>query len=374
MAKKALRHGYSTGACAAAAAYGAVRALFGQFPEEAALFLPFGKDEAQKVSFKLVNPLSGEGWRECGVVKEGGDDHPDVTHGIEIRARASFSTAKGEEESLGIEISAGEGVGTVTKPGLAVKVGQPAINPAPREMIREAVLRAAAECGVSVGIFSVMVSVPEGAARAKKTMNAQLGIIGGISILGTTGIVIPMSTAAWRATIDACLDVALATGHKRAILAFGRTSEEAAKRLYPELADTAAVIMGDHVGYSLQKARERGLSPVLAGQFAKFVKVAGKNFSTHVKDSSLDLKVVKRLMEKGGFPKEEAEAALSCNTARQVFEELSQKGERGFWKLLAREVAEVSCEEMGGNPGLEAVLFDYSGGLLARWRCPEGEG
>jgi cobalt-precorrin-5B (C1)-methyltransferase len=307
------------------------------------------------------------GWSSCGVLKDGGDDHPDVTNGMEIRATVRIAQSDETGRRM-VEIEGGEGVGCVTRPGLAVLPGEPAINPVPRQMIEEAVRSAALEAGMEAVPLKVTISAPEGLERSKRTMNAQLGIVGGISILGTTGIVIPMSAAAWKATISACLDVAKASGHKSALLAFGRTSEEAGKKIFPELSDTAAVIMGDHVGYALDEAATRGLSPVVVGQFAKFCKVAGGNLQTHVSNSALDLKVVKRLMEEAGFTREEAKAAEGANTARQLCHELAEKGDKGLFFLLTAEVAKIASERVGGKVAVEAVLFDYSGDCLSRAR------
>ncbi|TAL17701.1 cobalamin biosynthesis protein CbiD [bacterium] len=367
MTRKILRHGYSTGATAAAAARGATLALFGRETGAVSLPLPWGSEDAKEVSFKLTGTQNGMGWSSCGVFKDGGDDHPDVTNGMEIRATVAIAARGGDEVSLRmVEIEGGEGIGRVTKPGLAVKPGDPAINPVPRRMIEEAVRSAALEAGMENVPLRVTISAPEGVERSKRTMNAQLGIIGGISILGTTGIVIPMSASAWMATIAACLDVAKASGQSRALLAFGRTSENAGKKLFPELRDNAAVIMGDHVGFALDEAAKRGLSPVVVGQFAKFCKVAGGNLQTHVRNSTLDLLVVKELMDRAGFPPEEAKAALGANTARQLYDELAARGDRGVFSLLTGEVAKIASKRVNGGVDVEAVLFDYSGNRLSR--------
>ncbi|RMG88269.1 MAG: cobalamin biosynthesis protein CbiD [Candidatus Dadabacteria bacterium] len=381
-----LRSGFTTGACAAAAAKGAALRLFGRAADGVTLDLPWGRPEARPVRFALVNPAGGDGWAACGVVKDAGDD-PDVTDGLEIRASVALdpvppggrrhdhsdienSRPSGPAETA-IRIEGGEGVGRITKPGLALPVGEPAINPVPRRMIEAAVRDALAEAGVSgpVGL-TVVISVPRGAEVARKTLNARLGILGGLSILGTTGIVVPMSHDAWRATIDAGLDVARAAGLGRVVLSHGRSSEAAAQALFPELPEEAFVLMGDHVGYALDAAARRGLSIVLAGQFAKFCKVAAGHFATHVKDSRLDKELVAELLAEAGFPPERVEAARAANTAREVFEGLLTGGDRGVFRALCRRVAARAAERAGGRVPVEAVLFGYDKAVLAREAVP----
>jgi len=381
-----LRSGFTTGACAAAAAKGAALRLFGRAVDAVELPLPWDRSEARPVRFSLVNPEAGEGWAACGVVKDAGDD-PDVTHGLEIRAAVSLdplppgvrrhdhtdpacSLGAGAPGTV-VRIDGGEGVGRVTKPGLAVPVGQAAINPVPRRMIEAAVRAGLAEAGVAEPVgLSVVIRVPRGEEVARRTLNARLGILGGLSILGTTGIVVPMSHDAWRATIDAALDVARAVGLDRVVLAHGRSSEKAAQALLADLPEEAFVLMGDHVGYGLDAAARRGLAVVLAGQFAKFCKVAAGEFATHVKDSRLDKALIARLLAEAGFPPDRAEAARSANTAREVFERLTAEGDRGVFRVLTQRVARRAWERLGGRAPVEAVLFGYDKSVLAREGAP----
>lgn len=354
-----LRHGYTTGSTAAAAAKAAMRLLLGAAEASATLRLPWKAADAQPVSFSCESFRVGPGFAEAGVRKDGGDD-PDATHGMEIRATVYFT------DGDNIDIEGGEGIGRVTKPGLATPVGKAAINPVPLEMIESAVRDALRSAGVEGRGVKVVISAPEGAERATRTMNARLGVVGGISILGTTGIVIPMSTAAWTATIDACLDIACAAGATRALLAFGRTSERAGHALYPELAEFAAVLMGDHVGYSLDAAAARGLDVVIVGQFAKFCKLASGSYKTHVKDSTLDLNLLASLMASAGFSTAECERALSANTAREVFNSLRAVGDRGVFALLADAVSQMASARVSGSIAVETALFDYAGALIAQ--------
>jgi cobalt-precorrin-5B (C1)-methyltransferase len=386
-----LRHGYTTGACAAVAAKGAVKQLFGKGEGAVALRLPWGKEDAAPVVFALTEIRTGTHWASCGVIKDGGDD-PDATHGMEIRAtviredstpgvsRIDHSDPTGYphtevNEPVEVIIDGGEGVGRVTRRGLAPPVGEAAINPVPRAMIEAAVREGLSEMGISERLkLKVVVSAPEGVERARRTMNERLGVVGGISILGTTGIVIPMSTAAWTATIDACLDVAKAAGSTRALLAQGRTSERAGQALFPELAGNAAVLMGDHVGYALDAAANRGMEPVIVGQFAKFCKVAAGNYATHVKDSTLNLDFVRKMLLGAGFDAEQAQLASSANTAREVYEWLQENGDRGVFRLLTHMVARRAATRVGDRTVVEAVLFGYKGECLAQIRLEPEDG
>ncbi len=383
MARRRLRSGFTTGACAAAAARGAASHLAGRPVDGVTLVLPWNRPDAREVRFPLVGVEAGEGWAAAGVVKDAGDD-PDVTDGIEIRAAVRwgeeppggqrvfhdqplFRVRHEADGPLAVEIDGGDGVGRVTKPGLAAPVGAAAINPVPREMIDAAVRDGLAAAGFrGRAAVRVVISVPRGAEVARKTLNARLGILGGLSILGTTGIVIPMSTDAWRATIDAGLDVARACGAPRAVLSHGRSSEAAAQRLFPDLHEEAFVLMGDHVGYALDAAAERGIDVVLAGQFAKFCKVAAGNFETHVKDSTLDRSVVAGLLADAGFPDDRVRAARTANTARQVFAQLLEEGDRGVFAALTRAVLARAIERTGGRVAVAAVLFGYDKAVLAR--------
>lgn len=376
-ARRRLRTGFTTGACAAAAAKGAALLLLGREPASVSLRLPWGAPEAADRDFPLVGCIRTDRAAECGVVKDAGDD-PDVTDGVELRAWASWEGAPPAavgDPALRIFVEAGPGVGRITKPGLALPVGEAAINPIPREMIQAAVAEALAEArGPAQGALRVVVSIPRGEEVAARTLNARLGILGGLSILGTTGIVIPLSTDAWRASVDAALDVARAAGAPFVVLSHGRSSERAAQALFAELPPESFVLMGDHVGHSLDAAASRGLAVVLAGQFAKFCKVAAGSFETHVKDSSLDRGLLRDLLREAGFPGGDAEAALEANTAREVFQRLLESGDRGVFEALARRVAkrvaQRAKERAGKAVPVAAVLFGYDKSLLARGGAP----
>lgn len=222
---KKLRSGYTTGACAAAAAKGATLLLLGQKTVgDVTIELPGGGS----ATFQLHGQAFNSEVASCFVIKDAGDD-PDITNGAELHAAVSLSPHEGK----GIEMAGGTGIGKVTKPGLAVAPGEWAINPVPRMMIEQAVREAFSHVPVSRSLVPVRVtiSIPDGEERAKKTLNARLGIIGGLSILGTTGIVKPISAKAWTDTIDAALDVARACACPTVVLSTGRTSEKAAQKI-----------------------------------------------------------------------------------------------------------------------------------------------
>ncbi|MEM6463960.1 MAG: cobalt-precorrin-5B (C(1))-methyltransferase, partial [Pseudomonadota bacterium] len=229
-----LRKGWTTGACATAATKAALTALItGDFPDPVTITLPKG----QKPAFALAFETLGQGYASAGIVKDAGDD-PDVTHGSTVVA-----TVRPLPAGSGIRFAAGEGVGTVTRAGLPLAVGEPAINPVPRKMMLEAVADVCAAFNRPADI-EITISVPGGTALAEKTWNPRLGIVGGLSILGTTGIVQPFSCAAWIHSIHRGIDVARAAGLDHVLGATGSTSEAAAQKIY-DLPEIALLDMGD---------------------------------------------------------------------------------------------------------------------------------
>ena len=276
-----LRTGFTTGACAAAAAKAAWLALVtGRFPETVRITLPGGETPA----FPLALAELEEGAARAGVVKDAGDD-PDVTHGALVIARV-----RPLPPASGMVFRAGEGVGTVTLPGLPVPPGEPAINPGPRLMIRQALAEAAEETGVAAPEdVEITVSIPGGERLAEKTMNARLGIVGGLSVLGTTGIVRPYSCAAWIAAIREGVDVARALGLEHVIGATGRTSERAAARLY-NLPEQALIDMGGFAGGLLKYVRTHPVPRLaIAGGPAKLAKLGQGALDLHSQRSSVDM-------------------------------------------------------------------------------------
>ncbi|MBK1838134.1 cobalt-precorrin-5B (C(1))-methyltransferase [Azospirillum sp. YIM B02556] len=326
-----LRRGWTTGTCATAAARAAAEALFGkEFPDPVTVTLPGGQTPA----FALAVTGRGEGadgsWAMAGVVKDAGDD-PDVTHGALVRARVWRGAA-----GSGVCFRAGPGVGTVTLPGLPLAVGEPAINPVPRSMIAQAVGEAAAAAG-QPGDLVVEVGVENGEQLARRTMNGRLGILGGLSILGTTGIVVPYSCAAWIASIQRGIDVARAAGLTHAAACTGDLSEKAVVARYG-LSEQALIDMGDFVGGTLKYLRRHPIPRLtLCGGFAKFGKLARGLMDLHSKRNGVDFDwLAERLADLGAGP-ELVVGARGANTAAQV---LGMADAAGL--ALADHVAELA--------------------------------
>ena len=295
--EQALRRGWTTGACATAATKAALTALVsGRFPDPVEITLPKG----QIVAFALALEEKGEGWARVGIVKDAGDD-PDVTHGAMVVSTVRLRDA-------GVVFTAGEGVGHVTKPGLPIAVGEPAINPVPRQMM-EAVC---AELGVGA---EIEISVPGGVALAEKTWNGRLGIVGGLSILGTTGIVNPFSCAAWIASIHRGIDVARASGFSHVAGCTGSTSEDAVRAHYG-LPLEAMLDMGDFAGGVLKYLRVHPVPRVtIGGGFGKMVKLAQGAMDLHSGRSQVDF-----VWLADRVSPELRERVLGANTALEVLE------------------------------------------------------
>lgn len=314
-----LRSGYTTGACAAAAAKAAaILALEGTTPKEVELTFP--DDSLHR--FVVFRTEAIEGKIKATVIKDAGDD-PDVTNGAEICATVSpAGEPNSDSDTLRIEnilLSGGEGIGRVTKPGLAVKVGEPAINPVPRQMICQAVRQVEKKV-----LLKVEISIPKGEELAEKTLNKRLGIVGGLSVLGTTGIVKPISAEAWTATIEASMNVAKEAGLTDIVLSTGRTSEKGAQTML-DLPVEAFAMMGDYLEFSLKKASEIGFSTIhLAGMWAKVMKAAMHIPQTHVRNGALEMADGAALLKTCGAEGQLLNNLQNCNTAREMYFYLSE--------------------------------------------------
>lgn len=364
-----MRAGISTGTCAAAAAKAAVLALYrGQAPSEIAVGLPSGAT----VTVPLAEVRRGEGWGEAGVVKDAGDD-PDVTHGLLIVARAQPDGTAGTGSGPGIELGGGIilrgglGVGFVTRPGLAIPVGEPAINPVPRDMIRRSVSEALPPGRGAV----ITISVPRGRETAVRTMNGRLGVVGGISILGTSGIVRPMSKEAWQESLIVQLDQAVATGHRRVILTPGKIGENASRRLFGAPAE-AVVQMSNFVGYMLKGCADRGIEGViLSGHHGKIVKVAAGVFDTHSRLADARRETLAAHAAALGARPGVAEALLEANTAEACLDILDSEGLSGrLMSRLAQRASQRAEEYLsvlapGGGVRVGTALLDLKGNPLA---------
>src|SRR6185503_11116914 len=286
-----LRRGWTTGACAAAAARAAYAALLtGRFPDPVTIRLPRGQTPCFPLALAELSDTSVR----AGIVKDAGDD-PDVTHGALIVAELAWAPP-----GAGIRFYAGEGVGTVTRPGLQLAVGEPAINPAPRAMIREALADIAVANGAPTPDLNVTIAIPGGELLAEKTMNARLGIVGGLSVLGTTGVVVPYSCSSWIHAIHRGIDVARAAGIDHIAAATGTTSERAVQDLY-SLPEQALIDMGDFVGGILKYLRRHHVPRLtLAGGFAKLAKLAAGHLDLHSSRSRVDPAGLARLLAAAG--------------------------------------------------------------------------
>lgn len=354
--EKKLREGYTTGACATAATKAALIALItGEEQTESTIFLPVGRF----VTFTIESCQASSTIGESTVIKDGGDD-PDATHEAQI-----ISTVTWSNES-GIALDGGIGVGRVTKPGLPVPVGEAAINPVPRKMIlgvAEEVLQA---YGVKKGI-KIVISVPAGEEIAKKTLNGRLGILGGISILGTRGIVVPFSTSAYKASIVQAISVARASGCEQIVITTGGRSEKYAMKQYPELPEEAFVEMGDFVGFSLKQCKKQGAKKVsMVGMMGKFSKVAQGVMMVHSKSAPIDFGFLAKVAEQAGAHEELVSDIKGANTASQVGDMMSESGYHQFFDLLCSSCCEEALKEVNGDLEVDTTIYTLKGDLLGK--------
>lgn len=339
---KGLRTGWTTGTCAAAAAKAAVVGLVeGVAPVVVEIGLPGGR----RVSFPVE--VDGPPTR-CVVVKDAGDD-PDCTDGARMTADAAW--ADGDASVL----RAGAGIGTVTKPGLGLDVGAPAINPVPRRMILEAVAE------VTDRPVLLTFSVPGGEDMAAKTSNARLGILGGISILGTSGIVRPFSTAAYRASVVQQVDVAAAQGERTIVLTTGSRSEQAAMRLCA-VPEVCVVEVGDFTGIALRRAAAAGMTDaVFVGMAGKITKLAAGVMMTHFHRSKVDGELLADAARSAGAPAAVVEAATATATARHFFEVCVQEDCLEPLRLVCEQARAACVAHVSGALSVEVVMVDFEG-------------
>ncbi len=351
-----LRRGWTTGACATAAAKAAFTALVtGEFPDPVEVTLPRG----ERPSFALAMTRKDEGSATAGVVKDAGDD-PDVTHGALVCA-----TVRAGTPGAGVSFRAGEGVGTVTRPGLPIAPGKPAINPVPRRMIRDAIAEVAAAAGRAADA-DVEISIPGGGALAAKTLNGRLGIVGGLSILGTTGIVVPYSCSAWIHSIHSGIDVARAAGLTHIAGATGASSEAGAQKLY-DLPEIALIDMGDFVGGMLKYLRRHPVPRVtIAGGVAKMTKLAQGLTDLHSKRGVVDLVELANLAAAAGGAAALCASIVAANTAAEAFA-LAQAEGIALGDAVARAAQATAAGIVAGRDiAVEIVLFDREQNLVGR--------
>lgn len=361
--KKKLRTGFTTGTAAAAATKGALRLIMeGQKPQSVQIRFLTG-DKITIAVHRCHSPRAG--LAECRVIKDAGDD-PDVTHKAEIGARVALTRTKtGRRSGHGpqILIRGGPGVGRVTKPGLEIPPGQPAINPGPRRMITEAILDVlgtdSGEYAVSTEIF-----VPRGRELAEKTLNARLGIVDGISILGTTGIVRPLSHDAFVATIESALSVARAAGLDEVFLTTGRRSERHAQTHWPRMAPEAFIQIGDFFKMSLASAAKRGFNRVtLSVFFGKAVKMAQGVPHTHAAKSALAMSKLAQWVFEIAGDRNLSQTVLAANTARQAFDILQEACPEAIHDV-GRRIVESAKQFASAELKVRSVIFDYKGDIF----------
>ncbi|MGS2614960.1 cobalt-precorrin-5B (C(1))-methyltransferase [Micromonospora sp. LZ34] len=359
----ALRTGWTTGACATAAAKAAVTALVTGVPQrEVEIGLPTGR----RVRFPVARcelaagPAPGA---EAVVVKDAGDD-PDVTHGAELTATVRWSAAPG------LLLAGGTGVGTVTRPGLGLAVGGPAINDTPRRMIGEAVAEVVDLTRAGV---HVVIGVPRGEIMARKTTNRRLGIVGGISILGTTGIVRPFSTASWRASVVQAVHVMAAQDQRTVVLCTGGRTERAARALLPQLPEVCFVEVGDFTGAAVTAAVADGLTGVVfVGMAGKLAKLAAGVLMTHYTRSKVDLSLLGAVTAEAGGDADLVAAVTEANTGRHAYEMWEAAGLLGTaGDLLCRRVRQVLRRFADHAVAVDVAMVDFAGSRMVassgRW-------
>jgi cobalt-precorrin-5B (C1)-methyltransferase len=347
---RALRTGWTTGTCASAAAKAAATALRDQAAQRTVeVALPSGR----RVSFDVESCAHDATKATAVVVKDAGDD-PDVTHGAHLTATVRWRTEPG------IVLEGGEGVGIVTKPGLGIEVGEPAITATPRAMITQAVAEVTGP--VNRGVV-VLLSVPGGEKMARKTTNARLGILGGISILGTTGIVRPFSTASWRASVEQAVSVMAAQGERTVVLCTGGRTEKGAMALLPDLAEVCFVEVGDFTGAALRRALAVGLDGVIfVGMAGKLAKLAAGVLMTHYTRSKVDLGLLGDVTLAAGGSAAVAEEVAAANTGRHAYE-IWQREEllRPAGDELCQRVRSVLLRAGQGKLTADVAMVDFSG-------------
>ena len=351
---QALRRGWTTGACATAATKAALTALLtGQFPDPVTITLPKG----DQPSFALARTEKlADGRYMAAIIKDAGDD-PDVTHLAEIRASLRLLPA-GE----GIVFRGGPGVGMVTKPGLPIEVGEPAINPVPRKLMRDVVGELMAAHGKQADV-EIEISVPHGEKLAEKTWNPRLGILGGISILGTTGIVNPFSCSAWIASIHRGIDVIRAAGLSHAAACTGSTTEAAVQQRYG-LPDFAFIDMGDFVGGTLKYLRQHPIARLtLAGGFGKICKLADGCLDLHSGRSQVSFDSLAISAAALGAAPQLVERMRGANTAMEVLE-LAQAADLPLADAIAEKARIFAADTCDHVASIEILIYDRQGGLV----------
>ena len=354
--KTKLRTGFTTGSCATASSKACVLSIINQKKiEQTDIILP----KRSKLDIQINSCEFTENSATCSVIKDGGDD-PDVTHGAEIFVYVELTNNIGK-----IEIDGGEGVGRVTKPGLGLEIGSAAINPTPKKMILENVTEISKEILEKNGIM-IKVSVPNGKELGPKTDNPRIGIMGGISILGTSGIVIPYSTASFAAAIRQQIAVVSSMNDDNVVLTTGGRSEDFARAII-ELPDHSFIQMGDFSGYTIKQCAKQGLKKAyVAGFIGKLAKMAAGVKQTHVKGGKVDMKFLSELAKRCDAKSYTISKILGANTARNVQEIIIEDKVDGFFDEVTKEACNQMRQHSEEKIPVEVILFDFDGKVLSR--------
>ncbi len=355
--KGKLRTGFTTGTCATAASKAGILAIINQQSLNSVdVILP----KRDKINIQINSCNFSKYNAQCSVIKDGGDD-PDVTHGAEIFVDISLTDTIGS-----IEIDGGKGVGRVTKPGLGLEIGTAAINPTPKKMILENIQEVGEEVLGKNGI-KIVVSVPTGEELAKKTDNPRIGILDGISILGTSGIVIPYSTASFAAAIRQQIDVVSSMNDEEVVLTTGGRSEDFAREII-KLPDHSFIQMGDFSGYTIQQCAKKSLKKAyVAGFIGKLAKMAAGVKQTHVKGGKVDMKFLSELAKRCNANSETIRKILGANTARNVQEIVIEDSVDGFFDEITKETCNQMRQHSEEKIPVEVILFNFDGNILSRY-------
>ena len=354
---KKLRYGYTTGSCATAASKAAVKGLLEkQEIKEIEISTPKGWDlKLETIDFKLEAE-----WASCGILKDGGDD-PDATHGLTI-----YSKVRWRQDNI-INIEGGIGVGRVTKKGLPVPIGRPAINPIPMQMIEREVRKV---IGLDRGV-DIEITVPGGEKVALKTFNPKLGIMGGISILGTSGIVEPMSEEAWKESLALEISIAKEDGKKNLIFVPGNYGRDLLKNTY-DIGEENLIKTSNFVGFMLDNAVEYKIKKIfLVGHIGKLVKVAGGIFHTHSKIADGRREILAAYLGVLGATSEEISSVLNCNTTEEAVTLIKDMNKEEVFSIIARKITEKAKERTMGEIEIGTLIFSMEHGVLSM--CPDGE-
>lgn len=356
--KQGMRTGYTTGSNSTAATKAALIALMtGERPDSVTIHLPVGRD----ATFIPHEWDEGANWVRCGMIKDAGDD-PDATHGALIRSRVAW------RDEPGFLLEGGVGVGRVTLPGLGLEVGGPAINSVPRKQITEVVQELLGDTLTERGV-EVIIEVPEGAEITKKTLNSRLGILGGISILGTSGIVYPYSTSSWKASVVQAVEVAAYNSREIVVMATGGRSERFAMTIFPDLPDVAFVELSVFTGPALRACVKRKVKKaVFVGMVGKMTKTAQGHMVTHVAGNQVNFEFLADVTATIGAPPAILEEIRGANTARHWMEICQREGLEAAFQRITELACQQCFDYARQKVDLEVILVDFVGNIMGRAR------